>query len=123
MMLIARKQTAESNIHANTTSGSLSVTDDGSTQTNTGASGTVALTLPRISVGMCIQFAVTAAHTFQINVNTLDTTTVILLGTTATSNGGSNGNISSSLVGSMVELIAVSSTQWFAKVSGNWTVA
>lgn len=85
--------------------------------TNTGTSIDIAFTLPSITVGFEYRFAVTAA--FYLRINAAGGAT-INLGSLVSA---TNGFVRSNVVGSMVRLVAVSSTQWFAEViTGTWTV-
>jgi hypothetical protein len=103
-------------VQSYTSSTALSSANANQIATNTGASGTVILTLPAMVVGLELVFAVTAAFTLQIN--NFNSSTTINLGITT---GSAGGNVSSNNVGSMLRITGVSSTQWFGEiVTGSW---
>lgn len=106
-----------SSIAPQTVDASLASTSNGVINTNTGAGADIALTLPALVVGQRYSFAVTVAH--YIRINNFDNSTTINLGTTASAAGGF---VRSNVLGAMLEIIAVSSTKWFARVTGDWTV-
>lgn len=96
----------------------LTATNGGQVATNTGAGGDIQLTLPPLVVGMVLEFAVTAG--FYVKILNFDGSTTINVGTTASAAGGFTR---SNLVGSMLRIVAVSATKWFAEVvTGTWTV-
>jgi len=82
--------------------------------TNTGASGEIIFTLPSPVIGLWFEFAVQTAQYLRLLNSGGSTITIGLL----TSN--SNGYVRSNVVGSMLKVIAISSTQWFCQVTGSW---
>lgn len=87
---------------------------------NTGATGTVVLTLPTInssSIGTTCNFYVAAAQTFRATAQ--NSMTIRNAGSVS----ASDGNIAASTIGNYVELEAVSATQWVVKsIIGTWTL-
>lgn len=96
---------------------SLSSTDAGKMNTNTGAGAPVALTLPALVLGARYFFSVTEAN--YLRINNFDASTTISLGSSTSVAGGF---VRSNVVGARLEITAVSSTQWFAVVTGSWSV-
>jgi len=88
---------------------------------NTGATGAMEVSLPSpaspSTLGDTYLFAVTAAQ--YLRIDNFNTSTTINLGTTASASGG---YVRSNVPGAMLEIIRVSSTQWFARVTGDWTI-
>lgn len=105
-----------------TVDAALTVADENKLQTNTGASADLALTLPLLGVGARHHLAVTVGH--YIRLNNFDNTTTITIGVV----GGvqkvtvAGGFVRSTAVGSRLDIERVSPTQWFAKVTGDWTI-
>ena len=85
--------------------------DKGHTATNTGATGSVTLTLPVLVVGQVFLFACTVAQ--PLIVANFDATTTINLGTTT---GTAGGTVTASMPGSYLRVVGVSPTQWFAEI-------
>lgn len=84
---------------------------------NKGAGGTVILNLPVASVGLRYTFIVEANQTLRINATNGANIRV------SSSPSFVNGRIETDVVGSVVRLLAVSETEWFAISSINvWTV-
>lgn len=91
--------------------------DSGTVFTNTGAGGTVVLTLPTAAAGLTYTAYVDAGQTVQF---TAGASTTIRLGGTASA---SAGNITNNVAGGCVTLVAISTTQWIAiGYTGTWTV-
>jgi hypothetical protein len=102
-----------------TTSQNIVANQNGSIFTNSGASGSVTLTLPTPLVGLQYTFVVVAAQTLQINAT--GGSVVIGLGELASTAGG---NVSSNSPYSAVSLVCLSSTLWAAtSTSGTWSLA
>lgn len=106
-------------LSARTSNATLSnVVDPGVTFTNTGAAGTVTLTLPASpALGNKYRFVITTNQTFTITANTSQTIR----------NGGSvsasAGNISSNTVGNVVEIEYVGTNTWYVMyIIGTWTL-
>jgi hypothetical protein len=102
-----------------TTNTSLTSAQSYGISTNSGASGSVTLTLPAAAIGLQYTFVVVAAQTLQINVT--GGSVIIGLGEIASSAGG---NISSNSPYSAVSLLCLSSTLWAAtSIVGTWSPA
>ncbi len=87
----------------------------GSTFVNTGASGSIVLTLPAPQLGMRFRVYLTAAQ--DVDINAADSTQILAL-TNATGDAIS----SAATIGNSIELVALSSTTWGAfATSGTWT--
>jgi hypothetical protein len=106
-------------IQAHTEADGLSAAETGSVHTNTGASGSVALTLPAAAAGLEYYFYVDAAQPLVITAATGDT---IQAGTGSASSAG--GTLTADAVGESIHLVAINATEWisFAAV-GTWTPA
>lgn len=96
---------------------SLTAANEGNVQTNEGASGEVTLTLPPLVLGA--RFFVAVIDAQYLRVANYDNSTTISLGAVATTAAG--GYVRSNAPISMLEIVAVSSTKWAARVTGNWT--
>jgi hypothetical protein len=106
-----------SGVVAKTANYTITTSDIGRTFKNTGASGTVNLTLPTASEGLWYEFYIDAAQSLTITAGA--STTIRIAGSAS----ASAGNITSNTVGNFVKLKAISSTQWIAETTqGTWTV-
>ena len=108
------------NIVTKTSAYQLLASDSGSIFTNTGASGSVVLTLPtsaNTTVGLHYEVYVDAAQTLEVLAGT--GVTIQVAGVT----GGTAGNAQSATSGDIIDLVALSTTRWVArKVIGVWSV-
>lgn len=101
-----------------TSSTSISALATGTFYTNSGASGTVNLTLPAAVIGLTFGIFVATAQTFAFVAHGSET---IRNADAVTSSGGS---FSSSTIGNIIELICVINGQWIARqITGEWTYA
>lgn len=94
--------------------------DNGTFFDNAGASGLVVITLPASPTsGIYYFFYVAAAQTLEIKANGNSVT--IQAGPSLVSMGG--GNVQSSTVGSLVQMVCIDSTHWACmNVQGKWAV-
>lgn len=84
--------------------------------TNTGASGSIVLTIPDITIiGQRVIFILTAAQ--DVDLNPDDSDTILLL-----TNAAGDAVSSDATIGSFLELVAVSLTEWMPmNLAGPWT--
>jgi hypothetical protein len=102
---------------ANATGSTLAVSALGKIHTNEGATGEVNLVLPSAVANMSITFVCQDADGIKATAATGDTIRI----------GGSvsaaAGNVASTTIGSVVDLVAINATEWIAKYSsGTWVV-
>jgi hypothetical protein len=108
---------ATTTVEAVTTAKSPTAAESGEVYTNEGDTDGSLISLPTAVAGLRFGFYVQAAYVLQIAANTGDT---IRLGTQVTAAGGS---ITSDVVGSYVQLLAVNATEWVATaILGEWTL-
>jgi len=104
-------------VEAVTTSKSPTSDESGEVYTNEGDTDGAVVALPTAAANLTYGFYIKAAYVLQISANTGDT---IRLGTQVTSAGGS---ITSDVVGSYVQLLAINATEWVAtSIIGEWTL-
>jgi len=100
----------------------LTAADTRKLNTNTGTAINIVITLPALVVGARHFFAVTDA--FYMRIDNLNASTTITVGVA----GGvqkvtvAGGFVRSNIIGSMLEIIGVSPTQWMARVTGDWNI-
>jgi hypothetical protein len=85
--------------------------------TNVGATGTRTFNLPHAAAGLHFLFALSAAQTIKVNPQDFD----LFIGTGLTISAGQS-LLSDSNVGTLVEIVAIDSTNWLQiRKAGAWT--
>jgi len=107
----------KNDVQDKTADDTLTVAQSRTTFTNSGATGLVTLTLPDAAAGLVYRFRVADTDGLKIAAATGDTIRV------GSSVSAAAGNVQSSIVGEMVELEAVSDSEWVAgPYVGAWLV-
>ena len=108
---------ATATVTAVTTAAAPTSAQSGAFYTNEGDTDGALVSLPTAVAGLRFSVVVQAAYAITVSANTGDT---IRLGTQVTAAGGT---ISSDLVGSAVQLLAINATEWVAiAILGEWTL-
>jgi hypothetical protein len=107
------------NVIAVTAARTLDRDESGSVVCNTGAAGSVAVTLPSAEAGLQYTFYVDAAQALVVTAASGDT---IQVGVAAASSAG--GTQTADAVGEVLKIVAINATEWVAEYStGTWTAA
>lgn len=97
-------------VEAHTASDTLTTAENGTLHTNTGASGTITITLPAATVGLRYRFGVGAAQQLRIDPNGTETISLPSTGVP----GAAGKYLVADAIGETVELVCA--------VAGNWNV-
>lgn len=97
-------------VEAHTANDTLTTTESGTWHTNTGASGTITITLPAATVGLRYSFAVGAAQQLRIDPNGTETISLPSTGVP----GAAGKYLVADAVGENVQLACL--------IAGNWSV-
>lgn len=105
-------------VEAHTASDTLTVDENGTAHTNTGAAGAITLTLPPATVGLRFTFGVGAAQALQINPDGTETISLPSTGVPA----AAGKFISADAVGETVDLVCLKAGNWnVVGFTGTWT--
>lgn len=114
----ARTRNAWGDVEAHTANDTLTAAESGTTHTNTGATGTITLTLPAATVGLRYTFAVGAAQELRIDPNGTETISLPSTGVA----GAAGKYLVADAVGENVELACFVAGTWGVKsYTGTWT--
>ena len=114
----AQRRTDYGSVEAHTADDTLTAAESGTTHTNAGASGAIALVLPPATVGLTYRFVVRAAQELRIDP---DGTETISLPSTGVP-GAAGAYLTANAIGESVELVCDTAGTWAVLgYTGTWT--
>lgn len=105
-------------VEAHTAADTLTAAENGTAHTNTGASGTIAITLPPATPGLNFYFGIGAAQILQIEPATGETISLPSTGVPE----AANDYIAADAIGESVRLVCLKAANWSVMgYTGTWT--
>lgn len=105
-------------VEAHTAADTLTAAENGTCHTNTGATGTIAITLPPATVGLHFYFGIGAAQILQIDPNGTETISLPSNGVP----GAAGKYLAADAIGESLRLVCVKAANWSVMgYTGTWT--